>query len=62
MAMLKWQAGFQNNLSEAQFDLESLVLLHVMNKDFVQFTESLHKQNKSKFSGGSGMNYCILPS
>lgn len=46
MAMLKWQGGFQNNLSEAQFDLESHVLFHIMNKGFVQFIESLHKQKK----------------
>lgn len=60
--MIKWQGGFKNNLSKAQFDLESHVLFHVMNKDFEQFTESLHKQDKGKLSRGSSMNYCMLPS
>lgn len=60
--MLKWQGGFKNYLSEAQFDLESNVLFYVINKDFVQIAGSLHKQNKTKLSRGSSMNYCMLPS
>lgn len=60
MAMLKWQGGFKDNLSKAQFDLESHVSFPVMNKDFVQFTESLHKQNKNKLSRDLHMNYGVF--